>query len=65
MGQKHPYSGLTDQKETMLLRAGWSELDAESLPPPWTDPERAKSYTPEEAYAECVRRMKQTMETPR
>lgn len=60
MGQKHPYSGLTDQEECVLLDAGWRETDFESLPPPWTDGHEPKLYTPREAYAECVRRLKAT-----
>jgi len=62
MGTKYPYSGLTDQQETVLDGAGWTETGLESLPPPWTDPERSRFYGPEDAYAECVRRLRATMD---
>lgn len=60
MGQMHPHSGLTDREERVLLDAGWCETLFESLPPPWTDGREATLYTPREAYAECVRRLKAT-----
>lgn len=61
MGQKHQYSGLTDQEECVLLANGWKETYLESLPPPWWDGQDGKTlYTPKEAYAECCRRLKLT-----
>lgn len=61
MGQKHPYSGLTDQQEHVLLSSGWKETGFESLPPPWWDGQDGnKLYTPEKAYEECCRRIKLT-----
>lgn len=61
MGTRHPYSGLTDAEETVLLGAGWRETGFESLPPPWWDGrDGAKLYSPREAYDECVRRLRAT-----
>ena len=62
MGTKHPYSGLTDQQEQVLLAAGWRETGLESLPPPWSDGVAARIYHPAEAYEECVRRLRETRE---
>ena len=62
MGTKYPYSGLTDQQEAVLDGAGWSESGFESLPPPWLDPDKTgRLWQPEDAYAECVRRLRLTM----